>query len=82
MSVLDWPADAAMSPFELVPWQKACSDLGVSSDTLTKLFAKHGLGIVRMSTRKRAVIARDLLILINQMKRPAATYAVAQPVTQ
>ena len=75
MTVTDWPDDAHMSPFRLVSWRTACSDLDVSSNTLLKLLAANGLGVVTLSTRKRAVLARDLLKLVHARSKSAADYA-------
>jgi len=71
----DWPADAAMSPFELVDWQRACGALNCSGNTLLRLLAEHDSGVVRLSKRKRCVIARDLLRIVQARTRPADTYA-------
>jgi hypothetical protein len=65
MTLADWPEDCGYSPFRLVPWRQACSDLDVSTDTLLKLLAEHKMGVVTLSTRKRGILACDLVRLVR-----------------
>jgi hypothetical protein len=73
----EWPENCSISPFRLIPWRQACSDLDVSSNTLLKLLAEHKMGVVSLSTRKRAILAVDALRLVRLRQKPAADYAAA-----
>ena len=75
---VDWPADVSISPFRLVPWRQACSELDCSSNTLLRLLAEHKIGVVTLSARKRAVLACDLLKLVKAKAKPAAQYAAVK----
>jgi hypothetical protein len=75
MTLTDWPADAQMAPFRLVPWKQALADLDCSSNTLLRLLAQHEIGVVNITKRKRAVLACDLLKLVRAKTKPASHYA-------
>jgi hypothetical protein len=79
MTVLsDWPEESHVSPFRLVPWRQACSDLDVSTNTLLKPCACNGIGVVTLTKRKRALLACDLVRLVRTKQKPAGDYAAAQ----
>jgi hypothetical protein len=77
MTVTDWPDDTNLAPHTLVGWRRACSDLDVSSNTLLRLCARNGVGIVVISRRRRALLARDLQRIVQSRTRSANTYAAA-----
>ena len=75
MTAIDWPADASIAPYRLVPWKQALADLDSNSNSLLKLCAQNHIGIVVLSPRKRALLAIDLLRLVKAKTKPAANYA-------
>jgi hypothetical protein len=77
MTLADWPEDTHVSPFRLIPWKQALADLDISSNALMRLLADNGIGVVRLTPRKRAVLACDLRKLVQARTRSANTYAAA-----
>jgi hypothetical protein len=75
MTFTDWPEESHVSPFRLIPWKQALADLDCSSNTLLRLLAANGIGVVTLTKRKRAVLACDLQRLVRAKQRPADTYA-------
>ena len=73
----EW-ADAACSPYRLVNWKECCSALDLSTNSLLRLCAEMNVPIVKMSTRKRSLLARDLVRIIRANSKPAASYATVQ----
>jgi hypothetical protein len=75
-----WPDDMGVSAFKIIGWREACSSLDCSGNQLLKLLAEHDCSVVRLSTRKRGVLARDLLRVVHAKSRPAQSYAASKEV--
>jgi hypothetical protein len=75
MTAIDWPNDA-VSPWRLIPWRQACSDFNIDTNTMLRLLASHQIPVVKLSTRKRCILATDLLKLAKAQQKPSSEYAV------
>jgi hypothetical protein len=73
---LDWSSDFQVSPWKLIPWRQACTDLGIASDTLARLVAEHNIQVVLITKKKRSLLARDLVRLVAERRKDPASYAV------
>src|SRR4051812_9071148 len=71
----DWPEDSNISPYRLVPWKQALADLDCSSNTLLRLLADNGIGVVLLTPRKRSVLACDLRKLVRAKQKPVSDYS-------
>lgn len=73
----DWGGELHISPWKLVGLKTACFDLGLTEKTLLRLAEKYGIPIVKLSTRKRCFLARDLMRLVMAQQKDADAVKVA-----
>ena len=66
-----WPADANISPWKLIGIRQAAADLDVSKKILLQLCAENDVMVVHLSARKVAILARDLVRLVQMRSRRA-----------